>query len=60
MAQSVVAWGPSMDRYELVECDMDCDSTCRAWIDGRGRTTSPWLNLALVPGLRHGRERAAS
>ena len=32
-AQSVVAWGPTVAQYELVECDAGCG--CRAWIDGR-------------------------
>ena len=51
--QSVIAWGPDLDHYELVECDMDCDSTCRAWINGRCATTTPWLHVDVPPGLEH-------
>ncbi len=51
---SVVAHGPSMDRYELVDCGSldrgdesptDCASTCRAWSDSRGRIVTPWLHV---------------
>lgn len=54
LGQGVIAWGPSMERYELVECgsldpdaesDEDCATHCRAWIDGRGRVTTAWLNV---------------
>lgn len=54
LGQGVIAWGPSMDRYELVACgspdpadesDADCASTCRAWVDSRGRTVTGWLNV---------------
>jgi hypothetical protein len=33
--QSVVAWGPDFDRYELVTCDVEdgCDGGCRGWLD---------------------------
>lgn len=44
--QTVIAWGPSMDHYELVQCVMPggCDRSCRSWSDGRSRTTTPWLS----------------
>jgi hypothetical protein len=42
---SVIAWGPDLARYELVQCDLDCDSSCRAWVDGRGVATTPWLRV---------------
>lgn len=44
-ATSVIAWGPDLTRYELVQCDLDCDSSCRAWIDGHGAVTTPWLRV---------------
>jgi hypothetical protein len=35
-AQSVVAWGPDFEHYELVVCDTDdpggCDGMCRGWL----------------------------
>lgn len=50
LGQGVIAWGPALDRYELVECGMasdakGCAAQCRAWVDGRGRTTTPWLHV---------------
>lgn len=53
LGTGVIAWGPSLDRYELVECgslnvpeaDDDCGTACRAWVDGRGRTTTEWLHV---------------
>lgn len=61
--QGVIAWGPSMDRYELVACGSidpadeapgDCAMTCRAWVDGQGRVVTQWENVdvtaaAVVP-----------
>jgi hypothetical protein len=56
LGQGVIAWGPSLERYELVQCgsirpadeaDDDCASRCRAWIDGRGRVTTAWLMVDL-------------
>jgi hypothetical protein len=49
--QSVIAWGPSLERYELVSCGSvgnpdGCGERCRAWSDGQGRITSPWLYMA--------------
>ncbi len=44
-ATSVIAWGPDLTRYELVQCDSDCASSCRAWVDGRGIVTTPWLRM---------------
>lgn len=31
---SVVAWGPDLERYELVVCDdsTGCDGACRGWL----------------------------
>ncbi len=47
--QGVIAWGPSYERYELVECcikdDGGCGAECRAWADGQGRITTPWLHV---------------
>lgn len=51
-AQTTIAWGPSLERYELVACDKACGGFCRAWIDDRGRTVTAWLETAaplLVP-----------
>lgn len=51
LGQGVIAWGPSMERYELVECgsradaDGGCEARCRAWVDGQGRTTTAWLHV---------------
>jgi len=49
LGQGVIAWGPTLDRYELVECgirgDGGCAATCRAWSDGQGRITTPWLHV---------------
>lgn len=52
LGTGVIAWGPSMERYELVACGSinradespsDCASRCRAWSDGRGQIVTPWL-----------------
>ena len=47
--QGVIAWGPSLDRYELVECgipgDEGCGAQCRAWVDGRGVVVTSWLQV---------------
>lgn len=50
----VIAWGPSEERYELVECgsrrmavEGECNAQCRAWVDGRGRAVTPWLMVAM-------------
>lgn len=54
LGTGVIAWGPSMDRYELVACgsidpadesDSDCAMTCRAWVDDRGAVVTPWLHV---------------
>jgi hypothetical protein len=54
LGQGVIAWGPSMERYELVTCGSidaadesprDCASRCRAWSDDRGRIVTPWLMM---------------
>lgn len=50
--KGVIAWGPSEDRYELVECGMDddgakgCAGQCRAWVNGRGQVITDWLMVA--------------
>lgn len=45
----VVADGPSLQRYELLQCgtlDGDgCRATCRAWCDVSGRITTAWLHV---------------
>lgn len=52
LGQSVIAWGPSLDRYELVSCGSlnhddespsDCAGRCRAWVDSRGVVVTPWM-----------------
>jgi hypothetical protein len=45
--QSVIAWGPTYERYELAQCDVPdgCAGRCRAWIDERGRTTTARLRV---------------
>lgn len=45
--QSVIGWGPDMRRYEMVQCDelSGCNTTCRAWADGRGVETTDWLHV---------------
>ncbi len=49
LGQGVIAWGPTLDRYELVECgtpdDDGCAAQCRAWSDGHGRITTAWLQV---------------
>lgn len=50
LGQGVIAWGPTLDRYELVECGIagsanGCGGHCRAWVDGHGRVTTPWLHV---------------
>lgn len=47
---SVIAWGPSLDRYELIRCGgwkddepEDCKGDCRAWVDSRGVVVTPWM-----------------
>ena len=51
---AVVAWGPSEDRYELVACaganpmeegSSSCATHCRAWVDGKGRRVTRWLQV---------------
>jgi hypothetical protein len=57
LGQSVIAHGPSYERYELVACgsldqaaesDDDCASQCRAWVDQQGRVVTPWLRVDLA------------
>lgn len=54
MGTGVIAWGPSMERYELIECGMpgdtivgsdECAGRCRAWTDSRGRVVTPWMMI---------------
>lgn len=47
LGQGVIAWGPSEERYELVECGLPGDGGCRAWIDGAGRVVTDWLTVAV-------------
>jgi hypothetical protein len=56
LGTGVVAWGPSMERYELVACGSispgdeaagDCAQHCRAWVDSQGRTVTPWLHVEI-------------
>lgn len=50
--QGTIAYGPSLERYVLVECgiagDDGCGAACRAWSDGQGRVTTPWLHVAVA------------
>lgn len=44
-AQTVVAWGPDYNHYELVTCDVGpvdggCGGACRAWVAADRRTNS--------------------
>jgi hypothetical protein len=57
LGQGVIAWGPSMERYELVACgsinptdqaDDDCAMHCRAWVDDCGRAVTAWLHVDLA------------
>jgi len=51
LGHGVVAWGPSIDRYELVQCgspnypesDEYCSGQCRAWADAGARIVTDWL-----------------
>ena len=49
LGQGVIAWGPTYERYELVECGIaggdGCGAQCRAWSDERGRITTAWLQV---------------
>lgn len=58
-AQSVIAWGPDYERYELTQCDVaaHCDGGCRAWTDGTARATSPWLQVEAREGVLSGGRR---
>lgn len=49
---SVIAWGPSLRHYELVQCDDDgCRGRCRAWEAATQRSNGgipnshPWLQV---------------
>lgn len=46
--QSVIAWGPDLNHYELVTCDVgeECNRFCRAWVNGKMISTTPWLEVA--------------
>jgi hypothetical protein len=46
-AQSVIGWGPSYERYELVQCDIPehCDGGCRAWANSAGAVVTDWLEV---------------
>jgi hypothetical protein len=46
-AQSVIAYGPSYERYELAQCDVPehCDGGCRTWVDEHGRPRTAWLQV---------------
>jgi len=38
---STVGWGPDLEHYELVVCDVTggCDGNCRGWMAGTGATS---------------------
>ena len=55
--QTVIAWGPDYERYELVKCDDTdgCNGTCRSWwSDHPPGETQPvrgnrqWLHVAVT------------
>ncbi len=50
---SLIAWGPTTDRYKLVECSgyptSECDGRCRAWLDGWGNEVTAWLMVDVDP-----------
>jgi hypothetical protein len=56
-ARSLVAWGPSYDRYKLVECNgvrsggggTECAGRCRAWMDSWGNVVTDWLEIDVDP-----------
>jgi hypothetical protein len=50
-AHSLIAWGPTTDRYKLVECngDTECAGRCRAWLDGWGNVVTDWLMVDVDP-----------
>jgi hypothetical protein len=52
-AKSAIAWGPSLQRYVLAQCDVPahCDGGCRAWVDDRHRVASAWLQVEAVERL---------
>ncbi len=48
--QSVIAHGPDLRRYELVQCDQmeGCATACRTWVDGQCCATTGWMNVDAV------------
>lgn len=56
-ARSLVAWGPSHERYKLVECNgvrpgggaTECAGRCRAWMDSWGSVVTDWLEIDVDP-----------
>jgi hypothetical protein len=56
-ARSLIAMGPSYDRYKLVECngvrpgggETECAGRCRAWMDSWGNTVTDWLQVDVNP-----------
>lgn len=58
--QTVIAWGPDWERYELIECDQVCAGRCRGWkrvesYDDSGVVDS-WLEVGEETPL-HGLDR---
>lgn len=46
--QSVIGWGPTYERYEIVRCDVPdggCGSGCRAWVNAHGGVATAWLQV---------------
>lgn len=49
----VIAWGPSLRHYELIQCDDEdgCQQRCRAWeratptSNGGIRNSHPWMEV---------------
>ena len=55
--RSLIAMGPTTDRYKLVECNgvrpggagTECAGRCRAWMDGWGNVVTDWLMVDVDP-----------
>jgi hypothetical protein len=53
--QTVIAWGPDAEHYELVQCDGrngfdQCDGACRGWtrvVRGQARGGQSWVKVDL-------------
>lgn len=56
-ARSIIAQGPTFDRYTLVECngvrpgggETECAGRCRAWMDSWRNVVTDWLQVDVDP-----------